>query len=149
MLERIRNFLAAPELKALRTARLIALESGGRARWTPRDYTALTREGYVKNAIVHRAVRLFADAVGRLSFMLFEGELELDRQVLTQWLAPAFGEGRAGQLRLAIDADRIEVLSGDRGLLWQRVTDAPFLTLNEKRAATGYGPVHAGDVFGS
>jgi hypothetical protein len=28
------------------------------ARWTPRDYAALSREGYVKNAIVHRAVRL-------------------------------------------------------------------------------------------
>jgi hypothetical protein len=27
------------------------------------------------------------------------------------------------------------------------VTKAPFLTLNEKRAATGYGAVDGGDVF--
>jgi hypothetical protein len=33
MLERIRNFLTAPESKASRTARLIAFESGA-ARWT-------------------------------------------------------------------------------------------------------------------
>jgi phage portal protein BeeE len=32
------------------------MESGGRASWTPRDYAALAREGYVRNAIVYRAV---------------------------------------------------------------------------------------------
>ena len=54
---------------------------------------------------------------------------------LTQWLAPSFGAG----LALAPDTDRIEALSGDRAALWERVTKAPFLTVNEKRAATGYG----------
>ena len=29
----------------------------------------------------------------------------------------------------------------DRAALWERVTKAPFLTVNEKRAATGYGAV--------
>jgi PAS domain S-box-containing protein len=63
---------------------------------------------------------------------------------LTQWLAPAFGAG----LTLAVDADKIEALSGDRAALWERVTKAPFLTVNEKRAATGYGAVEGGDGFG-
>jgi hypothetical protein len=45
MLNRLRNLLAPPEAKASRTGRLIAIESGGRARWTPRDYAALAREG--------------------------------------------------------------------------------------------------------
>jgi HK97 family phage portal protein len=62
---------------------------------------------------------------------------------LTQWLAPSFGEG----LMLAPDIDKIEALSFDRAALWERVTKAPFLTVNEKRAATGYGPVEGGDVF--
>ncbi|MGE0062555.1 MAG: phage portal protein, partial [Xanthobacteraceae bacterium] len=62
---------------------------------------------------------------------------------LTQWLAPAFG----GNLRLAPDTDRIDALSADRAALWDRVTKAPFLTANEKRAATGYGAVEGGDVF--
>ncbi len=63
---------------------------------------------------------------------------------LAQWLAPAFGEG----LTLAVDSDRIEALAGDRAALWERVSKAPFLTVNEKRAAVGYGAVAGGDTFG-
>jgi HK97 family phage portal protein len=62
---------------------------------------------------------------------------------LTQWLSPAYG----GSLRLIADTDKVQALSGDRAALWERVTGAPFLTLNEKRAATGYGAVEGGDVF--
>jgi HK97 family phage portal protein len=64
---------------------------------------------------------------------------------LTHWLAPVFGEG----LTLAADTDRIEALSPDRAALWERVSKAPFLTINEQRLATGYGPVEGGDVFRS
>ena len=47
MFERLLNFLQPPETKASRTAQLVQFESGGRARWTPRDYAALAREGYI------------------------------------------------------------------------------------------------------
>jgi phage portal protein BeeE len=60
---------------------------------------------------------------------------------LAQWLAPAFGEN----LRLAVDTDAIEALAADRAALWERVTAAPFLTLNEKRALVGFGPLDGGD----
>ncbi|MCK7475030.1 MAG: phage portal protein [Rhodopseudomonas palustris] len=60
---------------------------------------------------------------------------------LAQWPAPLHGDG----LRLEIDTDRIEALSGDRAALWQRVADAQFLTVNEKREAVGYGPLPDGD----
>jgi HK97 family phage portal protein len=62
---------------------------------------------------------------------------------LTNWLAPAFGDG----LVLAADTDRVEALSSDRAALWERVSNATFLTVNEKRLATGYGVVDGGDVF--
>jgi HK97 family phage portal protein len=62
---------------------------------------------------------------------------------LTHWLAPVFGEG----LMLAADIDRIEALNPDRAALWDRVSKAPFLSTNEKRLATGYGPISGGDVF--
>jgi len=87
MFDRFRKFLRAPEHKASRTARLIALESGGRARWTPRDYAALAREGYSKNAIVHRAVRLIAESIGGLSFVLYEGAAEHSAHPLLDLLA--------------------------------------------------------------
>jgi HK97 family phage portal protein len=87
MLERLKSMLRPPERKASRTARLIALESGGRARWTPRDYAALAREGYSRNAIVHRAVRLIAESIGGLSFVLYEGAAERDAHPLLDLLA--------------------------------------------------------------
>ena len=76
MFDRLRTILRPAEQKSSRAARLIAIESGGRARWTPRDYAALAREGYTRNAIVHRAVRLIAESIGGLSFVLYEGTAE-------------------------------------------------------------------------
>ena len=342
------KWFRAPEEKSSRTSQLIALQSQGRARWTPRDIATLTREGYMKNAIVHRAVRLLAETVASVTWLACDGEAEHDthplldlmarpnprqdgaaflesavahlqlagnayleavtldgrprelyalrpdrmrvvpgadgwpeayeyhiagrslrfeqaqtlppilhlthfhplddhygfapleaagiavdthnaaaawnkslldnaarpsgalvysgpeasvldmdfldakhnaaREIalcfgvppmllgipgdntysnyqeanraffrgtvlplasriggaLSQWLAPAYG----GNVRLAIDADRIEALSADRAALWARVTAAPFLTLNEKRIAVGYAPVEGGDGLG-
>jgi HK97 family phage portal protein len=59
---------------------------------------------------------------------------------LGQWLGAAFG-----QARLVVDADAVDALASDRAALWVRVTDAPFLTINEKRAAVGYAPLEGGD----
>ena len=40
MLEQLKALFLAPQRKASRTARVIALEGGGRARWTPCDRAA-------------------------------------------------------------------------------------------------------------
>jgi HK97 family phage portal protein len=87
MFDRLKSLLRAPERKSSLTARLIAIESGGRARWTPRDYAALAREGYSRNAIVYRAVRLIAESVGALSFVLYEGAAELSAHPLLELMA--------------------------------------------------------------
>ncbi len=42
-------------------------------------------------------------------------------------------------LRLSFDLDQVEALSHDRDALWKRVSDATFLSNDEKRAAVGYG----------
>jgi HK97 family phage portal protein len=78
---------AAPEAKASRTAQIVALQSSGRARWTPRDYAALSREGYLKNAVVHRAVKLVAENAGSVAWLLYEGEAEHDRHPLLDLIA--------------------------------------------------------------
>jgi HK97 family phage portal protein len=87
MFARLRSLLRPPEQKLSRVARLVALEGGLRPRWTPRDYAALAREGYARNAVVYRAVRLVAESVGGLSFVLYEGARELDRHPLLDLLA--------------------------------------------------------------
>ena len=62
---------------------------------------------------------------------------------IAQWLAPQFGDA----VRIVIDTDRIDALASDRAALWERVSNAGFLTLNEKREAVGYAPVDGGDKF--
>src|ERR1043166_5427078 len=86
MFNRLRQLLAPPETKSSRTARLVAFENGGRARWTPRDYAALAREGYLANPIVHRSVRLIAENAAACQFLVFEGAQERDGHPLAQLL---------------------------------------------------------------
>jgi len=62
-------------------------------------------------------------------------------RALTKWLAPKFGEG----LRLGYDIDAVEALAMERETVWDRLTNANFLTLNERRQAAGYSPVDGGD----
>ena len=50
-----------PDTKSARQP-LVALHLAGRASWSPRDYGGLAREGYQKNAIVYRCVRMISEA---------------------------------------------------------------------------------------
>ena len=74
-------------------------------------------------------------------------------KALSGWLAPAFaddGAGRAGDapsLELRPDLDAVEALSTEREALWERVRRSDFLTVNEKRAAVGYGAIDGGDTL--
>ncbi len=62
-----------PEAKASPTRRLIALASGGRPQWTPRDYAALSREGVAKNPVVYRSIRMIAEAAASVPLVVFAG----------------------------------------------------------------------------
>jgi HK97 family phage portal protein len=62
-------------------------------------------------------------------------------KALAAWLGPRFGEGLA--LRPALE--EVEALSSERASLWDRVQRADFLTVDEKRAAIGLGPLGALD----
>jgi HK97 family phage portal protein len=65
-------------------------------------------------------------------------------EAVSQWLGAGFSQ----ELRLGYDVDRIEALSQEREALWSRIERARFLTINEKRAAVGYGPLADGDRLG-
>ena len=83
-LQRLRH---APQAKASRVARALALYGTGRPVWTPRDYTALAREAYQTNPVVHRAVRLVAEAAASLPLSLVAGGRILDEHPLLPLLA--------------------------------------------------------------
>lgn len=78
---------APSESKASRTAGLFAISAPGRPIWTPRDYQALAREGFQRNAIVHRCVRLIAEAAASVPLMLRDGRHEYDAHPLLDLLS--------------------------------------------------------------
>jgi len=59
------------------------------------------------------------------------------------WLSPFYGD----TVRLAYDQDDIPALSSRREAHWNKVAQADFLTINEKRLAVGYAPLPEGDVL--
>jgi HK97 family phage portal protein len=61
---------------------------------------------------------------------------------LNLWLTPLY----KGQLRIGYDLDSIPALAPKREALWERIQNAHFLTVNEKRQAVGYTPLVNGDV---
>ncbi len=57
------------------------------------------------------------------------------------WLTPLFDDS----LNLDFDMDDISALTARRDSQWDKLQRVDFLTVNEKRAAVGYGPVEGGD----
>lgn len=68
---------AAPDQKRSRVGPLIALHEAGRPVWTPRDYAALAREGYERNPVAHRCVRLIAEAAAQTPLVAKVGGREM------------------------------------------------------------------------
>lgn len=56
---------------------------------------------------------------------------------LNWWLTPLF----SSDLELAFDLDEVPALISRRHVLWDKVTNADFLTMDEKREAVGYEPL--------
>ncbi|HMN51253.1 MAG TPA: phage portal protein, partial [Xanthobacteraceae bacterium] len=77
----------ASEAKASRTGALVALFSGNRPRWTPRDYHALAREGYARNPVAFRSVRMIAEAAANIPLLVYQGGRENDEHPLLKLLA--------------------------------------------------------------
>ncbi|SER20131.1 phage portal protein, HK97 family [Faunimonas pinastri] len=75
------------EAKASRAGPAIAVYSTGRALWTPRDYAALARAGYMRNPVVHRAVRMISEAAASVPWLLYEGRREITEHPLLSLLS--------------------------------------------------------------
>jgi HK97 family phage portal protein len=75
------------EVKQSRTGPTVALYSQGKPVWTPRDYGALAREGYQRNAIVHRAVNLIAQSAASAPLVLKAEGRELREHPLLDLMA--------------------------------------------------------------
>ena len=107
ILSRLRDAFARPsDTKASRTGPLIAMSSQGRPVWSPRDYAAFAREGFVTNPIAHRSIRLIAEAAA--SVPLDAGDAEAAAALLAapnpRQAGPALLEALHLQLHIAGNA---------------------------------------------
>lgn len=55
----------------------VSLHAQGEPTWTRSDYGALAREGFMRNPVVHRAVRMIAEAAAAVPWLLYEDTTEL------------------------------------------------------------------------
>jgi HK97 family phage portal protein len=69
--------VSAPEEKQSATHQLIALQHVGAPAWTPRDYASLARNGYSRNVIAYRCIRLIAEAASSVPMQLCDPEGQL------------------------------------------------------------------------
>lgn len=94
----LRTGAAKPgERKSSAVGGLIAHQSSGRAVWGPRDAGSLTREGYQRNAVVFRCVRMVAEAAAASPLKLTEkGRSFADHPLLTLLSNPNAGQDGAG-----------------------------------------------------
>jgi HK97 family phage portal protein len=70
-----------------RHAPRMALHVTGDPVWSPRDVSAFAREGYLANPIVHRSVRMIAQAAASVPVLLYEADAEHTTHPLTDLLA--------------------------------------------------------------
>jgi len=131
-----------PEEKASRTGPLIAFQSLGGPVWSPRDYAAFAREGFMQNAIVYRCVRMISEAGASIPICAYQGGVEVeDHPLLALLKSPSphttgadFFESFLGYLLVAgntyveavaingevrelypLRPDRITIIPGDQG----------------------------------
>ncbi len=88
--------IAAPEAKTSAAAPLIALQYQRQPVWSPRDYGAFAREGFMQNPVVYRSVRMIAEAAASVAFCLYAGDQEItDHPLLDLLRVPNPTQSRA------------------------------------------------------
>ncbi|WP_376836963.1 phage portal protein [Brevundimonas balnearis] len=84
------------EAKTSRTGAVVAWSHVGRPRWTPRDYGRLAEEGFAKNAVAYRCIRLVAEAAASVPLQVFvNGERAADHPLARLLARPNAEQGGA------------------------------------------------------
>ena len=68
---------ASTQTKSSQLASLVAFQTVGQPVWTPRQYDKLAFEGYQKNVIVYRSVRLITQSAASIPLILYQGNERL------------------------------------------------------------------------
>lgn len=166
-----RRWWGVREEKASRVGSLVALSGVGQARWTPRDYAHLAREGFGKNPVAYRCVRMIAEAAASTPLIVMVDGVRQEDHPLAQLMrkpnpeqsGAEFLEGLYGALQTAGNAyveasgdadgdgvpdelwglrpDRVKVVPGPNG--WPQAYDYGVAgrTVRIGRHGDGWSPV--------
>jgi len=75
------------EAKKSATSAILAMYHHGQPVWTPRNYASLAREGYAKNPIAYRCVRMISEAAASVPWLVYDEGRELDEHPLLKLLS--------------------------------------------------------------
>ncbi|MBN9244189.1 MAG: phage portal protein [Mesorhizobium sp.] len=159
---------ARVETKSGASGGFIAFQAQAEARWTRRDYAALAREGFMRNPIVHRSVRLIAETASAIPWLLYEGAAEIEEHSLLKLLGQpnqrqagaTFFEALYGHLLLAGnayvelieaggDARELHLLRPDRVTVETDATGWPVALDHREGSARRKVPLGAGEGGGA
>jgi HK97 family phage portal protein len=89
---------APAEHKAYGTQTLVSLSQLGAANWSSRGFASLANQGYARNPVVYRCIRLIAETANRVPLVVSEGGRRLDEHPLAQLLRRPNGRQSGGEL---------------------------------------------------
>ncbi|MEW7007771.1 phage portal protein [Lentilitoribacter sp. EG35] len=62
------------EVKSFSSSGLISLHETQNASWSSRNYLSMSREGFMRNPIAHRAIRMIAETAANVPWILIDGD---------------------------------------------------------------------------
>jgi HK97 family phage portal protein len=86
------------ERKAYGGQTLLSLSQLGAANWSNRGFASLVDQGFARNPVVYRCVRLIAETANRVPLVVHEGERRLEEHPLAMLLARPNGRQSGGEL---------------------------------------------------
>jgi HK97 family phage portal protein len=131
---------AAP---ARKSGPLVALELSRRSSFTAQSYSSLSRQGYRRNPIVYRCVRLIAESAASVP-LIFEGDAAPRARALLTSASPHCPQGEArqsffGQLQIAGSAYLEATLVDDQPVAIRNVRpDSVEVAKNARGQAMGW-----------
>ena len=95
---------APAERKSFAGHTVLSLSQLGAANWSHRGFASLVNQGFAKNPVVYRCVRLIAEAANRVPLVVSEGGRRVDEHPLAALLARPNGQQSGGEMLEAVYA---------------------------------------------
>jgi HK97 family phage portal protein len=95
---------APAESKAFNGQTLLTLSQLGAANWSNRGFASLVSQGFARNPVVYRCVRLIAETANRVPLVVSEHGKRLDEHPLASLLARPNGRQSGGEMLEAVYA---------------------------------------------